>query len=192
MLAQVDSNGYFTGRWSSIGDIENSVEVSNLPDTLASETEKICYRYEDGSWVFDEERYQTLLNEQYMSALEEAKAERIAETKRGLARYLETHTITSSCHGEEKEYSITSEKQQYLASMIMTAQMAEQTGVPYQVSWNATGEPCTYDWTVEQLRQLAFEIETVVRPLVSKQQSMEVRIREASNMEELNAVVIAF
>ena len=192
MLAQLDDNGYFTGRWSTVGDLANAVEGLNLPDTSASEMERICYKYSSEGWLFDNERYQNLLKDQYNSVLDEAKMKKIAETKKALASFLDTHKISSSCHGEMKEYSITSEKQQYLANMILTAQMAEQAGVEYQVSWNAAGEPCTYDWNVEQLRQLAFEIETDVRPLVSKQQAMEVQLREASNIEELHAIKIDF
>lgn len=62
----------------------------------------------------------------------------------------------------------------------------------YQPSWNATGEACTYDWTLAELKQLAAEIEAVVRPLISKQQSMEVQINAATSIEAAKAVNIVF
>jgi hypothetical protein len=52
--------------------------------------------------------------------------------------------------------------------MILITQVAQQSVIDYQASWNATGEDCTYDWTIEGLKQLAFEIENVVRPLINK------------------------
>lgn len=62
----------------------------------------------------------------------------------------------------------------------------------YQPSWNSVGEPCTYDWTINELKQLAAEIEAAVRPLVSKQQTMEVEIKAAKTIEEANAVSLSF
>lgn len=62
----------------------------------------------------------------------------------------------------------------------------------YQPSWNAAGEPCTYDWTLNELKQLAAEIEAVVRPLISKQQTMEVQIKGATTIEEAKSVSLSF
>lgn len=62
----------------------------------------------------------------------------------------------------------------------------------YQASWNATGEPCTYDWTLSELVILAAEIEAVVRPLISKQQEMEVAIKNAGSIDVAKKVKITF
>lgn len=62
----------------------------------------------------------------------------------------------------------------------------------YQPSWNASGEPCTYDWTLNELKQLAAEIEAVVRPLISRQQTMEVEIKSATTIDEVNGVSLSF
>lgn len=130
--------------------------------------------------------------------LEEAKAYQIKESKKNLAMYLADHPITSSVHGGvAKQYSITSEKQQYLAQMIMMAQAAVQNTAEgetstFQPSWNASGEECTYDWTLEELWTLSMEIEAVVRPLVSRQQSMESAITKAQTVDEVLAVSITF
>lgn len=125
--------------------------------------------------------------------IEEAKAYRVKESATALAEFLAANPITSTCHGGvEARYSITKDKQDYLQSMIAVTQLAEQSGVPYQPSWNATGEVCTYDWTLAELCQLAMEIETVVRPLVSYQQTIEKSINNCTTMEELQAVVINY
>lgn len=124
--------------------------------------------------------------------LEEAKEYRITESKTKLATYLATNPIESTCHGKKAKYSIVSEKQQYLVSMIAIAQMAEASGVEYQPSWNATGEPCTYDWTVDQLKQLAFEMEQVVRPLISKQQTYEKDINACKSVDDVKAIEISY
>ena len=124
--------------------------------------------------------------------LDEAKRVKIIQSQKALAEFLEANPITSTCHGNAAQYSITAEKQSYLQSMILIATSAEASGIEYQPSWNAVGEPCTYDWTVPQLQQLAMEIEAVVRPIVSQQQNIERIIRNCNDMDELVAVEINY
>lgn len=161
-------------------------------------------------------------------SLDELKAYRVQQSKENLANYLATHTVTSTAHkGIAKEYSITSEKQSYLMSMVMMAQAAETAKVKqlnvafeeyenkdnityeefvalveggtvtldlvtFTPSWNASGEVCTYDWTLDELITLAGDIENMVRPLVSTQQTMEAAIMNATSKDEVNAVTITF
>lgn len=126
-------------------------------------------------------------------SLDEAKQYRINESKLALATYLEEHPITSSCHGGTAEqYSITSEKQNFLQAMITMTTMAQASGLEYQPSWNQVGESCTYDWTLTELQQLAIEIEAVVRPLVSHQQALEKQILNVKSMTALQAVSISY
>lgn len=125
--------------------------------------------------------------------LDQAKKFRVEESQMALAAFLADNPIISSCHGGKPAlYSITKEKQAYLQSMIGTAQIALANGIEYKPSWNATGEACTYDWTLEELQILAMQIETVVRPLVSKQQMIEKEIIAAKTMEALSAVTITY
>lgn len=126
-------------------------------------------------------------------SLDDAKKFRIEESKVALATYLDEHPITSTCHaGIEGQYSITSEKQNFLQAMISITMLAEQNGVEYQPSWNKVGESCTYDWTLAELQQLAIEIEATVRPLVSHQQALEKEILAVKTMKALQAVDIAY
>lgn len=121
--------------------------------------------------------------------LEGLKEHRIQQSKVNLANYLANNTVSSNCHGGvEAEYSMTQEKQTQLMAVIMMSTLNPD----YKPSWNASGEVCTYDWTVDELQVLAASIEAVVRPLVSRQQTMEVEIRSAETIEEVKAVDISF
>ena len=126
--------------------------------------------------------------------LEEAKEYQIKQSEINLETYLLEHPITSSVHGErEAKYSCTMVKQQLLTQAIALAQMAVQTNnTNYKISWNATGEQCTYDWTLEELVQLSFEFEAFVRPFVSEQQNIETQILACQTTEEVFAVNIDF
>jgi hypothetical protein len=125
--------------------------------------------------------------------LEELKTWQINLSKSNLENYFNSNPITSSCHQNiEKLYSISREKQTLLTQMIMMTQMAAQFGIVYQPSWNSTGEACTYDWTLNELRLLAFEVEQVVRPKVSAQQKMETEINAATTKDEILAIPVYF
>lgn len=128
-----------------------------------------------------------------MCTLEELKTYQIAKSKENLEVYLKENPIVSSCHGNtEKQYTITKEKQSLLTQMILMCQIAIISETDYQPSWNVQGEPCTYDWTLQELQQLAFEIESVVRLVVNKQQSMEAKINAATSKDDVMAVNITF
>ncbi len=127
------------------------------------------------------------------ATLDEVKTYLIVKSKENLESYITAHPITSSCHGGvEKQYTITKDKQTLLTQMILITQVALSVGVEYQPSWNAQGEPCTYDWTLQELQQLAFEAEAIVRPLISHQQTIEAEINTAGTKEDALAVDITF
>lgn len=171
-----------------------TVDVPVLPDKTKGRDSGCYILNEDLTWSFDEELYEKHKQEEEertAAVLAEVKEQVVAQSKTALEEYLASHPIISTCHGgKEASYSITSEKQQHLASMIMTASVAASAGIAYQPSWNASGEACTYDWTLTELQQLALEMEEVVRPLVSKQQAVEVKIRRTKTLDEL--LVIRF
>ena len=62
MKVQLDNNGYFTGNYAIIGDIENSFEIESLPEDLTENKAK-AWKYENNTWIFDEEKYKTILEE---------------------------------------------------------------------------------------------------------------------------------
>lgn len=116
------------------------------------------------------------------------KVERIAESKTQLSDYLLCHPMQWT---DGQYYAITAEKQQQLTSKIMSATLAAQTGTPYSLTWNATGEECQA-WTLENLTALAFAIDARVTSLVSYQQAQEVAMREASTLDALEAIPVDY
>jgi uncharacterized coiled-coil DUF342 family protein len=126
-------------------------------------------------------------------SLSDAKQARITESQAALAEWLEDNPVESTCHGGVVDkYSITAEKQAYLQAMILITTMAQTNNIPYQPSWNAKGKPCTYDWTLAELQQLAIEIEQVVRPRISRQQAIEQEILATGTIEDLLAIEFDF
>ena len=121
-------------------------------------------------------------------ASDEAKAERIAQSKTDLASYLESHPLQWT---DGKYYSITSEKQQWLTSKLFSASAAKAAGEDYPLTWNDTEEVCTA-WTYENLWALARAIDTRVTALVTYQQTQEVAMRNAATQEELDAIVVDY
>ena len=121
-------------------------------------------------------------------ALAARKAQRITESKQQLEAYLLTHPIQWT---DGQYYAITAEKQQQLTSKIISATMAAQTGTPYSLTWNATGEECQA-WTLQNLTALAFAIDARVTSLVSYQQAQEVAMRDAASLEELEAIPVDY
>lgn len=121
-------------------------------------------------------------------ALEPLKQQRIDQSKAELAAYLESHPLQWT---DWNYYSITAEKQAQLTSKIMAATMAQQSGVRYTLTWNSTGEVCK-EWTIEDLSALAFAIDARVTALVTYQQTQEVAMRNATTLDELNAVVVDY
>lgn len=117
----------------------------------------------------------------------------VDKSKENLEAFLEQNPITSSCHQNTPAvYTITFDKQTQLNSAIALCKIHEQLGDSYTPSWNCHNGQCTYDWTKTELVKLAIEIEAFVKPYISKQQSMESQIRNASTKEDAQAVSITF
>lgn len=138
--------------------------------------------------VITPEQQQTILNDGVALTLEQTKAQRIAQSKADLAAYLEAHPL----HWTDGEYyAITAEKQAQLTSKIMSATMAQTLSQPYDLTWNSTGEVCKA-WTLQDLSALAFAIDARVTALVTYQQTQEVAMRNAADLDALAAVVVDY
>lgn len=126
--------------------------------------------------------------------LDELKTYLVAKSKENLELYLSAHPISSTVHGGDiGTYSCTLEKQTLLNNAIAMATIHEQLdNTDYKISWNQYGQPCTHDWTKEELVTLAIQIEAFVKPLISAQQTMENEIMTATTTEEALSVVIVF
>lgn len=113
---------------------------------------------------------------------------KIAQSKQELALYLQNNPLQFI---DGKFYSVTKEKQTLLANALQVYQIKVQAGLPAILKWNATGEECT-EWTLEDLSALALAIADYVEPLVTKQQALEVQIKNAQTLEELEAIEINY
>ncbi len=121
------------------------------------------------------------------------KKRRIEYSKSLLKEYLLSNPIKSYVHDPKGAYySVTEEKQTLLTKEIMMCQLAASTGMNYNASWNASGQACTYDWTMEQLIQLAGEIAAYVKPLISHQQTLESMINACETCEEITGIEISY
>ncbi len=124
--------------------------------------------------------------------VEQVRAARIGESKVKLAAYLEANPLTSKAHGKKAAaYSVTLDKQAMLTSEMLMAQGAAAAGVPYEAKWNAAGQRCEV-WTLPELQQLAFEISAYVKPIVSRQQDIEVELNACGTVEEIESVEISY
>lgn len=120
------------------------------------------------------------------------KKNQIALSKKNLANYLAENPLLSKCKYEEgRYYNVTAEKQQQLTSKVLMATMYAQIGMPYNLTWNDTGDICE-SWELSQLQRLSMEIDAYVTPLVSLQQTMEVAINECTITENVLKVNVEY
>lgn len=143
---------------------------------------------ENGKVVSWEKTVIELDSEELKRELESLKSERITQSKQQLEEFLQNNPLQFT---DGKFYSVTAEKQTLLANALQVYQMKVQAGFPATLKWNATGEECT-EWTLEDLSALALAIADYVEPLVTKQQALEVQIKNAQTLEELEAIEINY
>lgn len=143
------------------------------------------------------------------STLDEIKETMILKSKSNLAQYLEENPLFSKCKYEEgRYYNITKEKQDQLTSTLAsymsdilpqlvigmsTSQVNIKSleefvltldNLPQTLTWNDMGNPCEI-YSYKELYQLKNEIFATVKPLVSMQQIMEVKIKETTSIEDV-------
>ena len=120
--------------------------------------------------------------------LDELKAAKIEESKTKLAEWLINNPLL---YQDGKYYSVTEEKQSLLNGNIASYERAEALSIGYTLKWNSTGEECCL-WAYDDLVTLSLAIAGYVAPKVSKQQQLEVQIRNCETVEELDAIVIDY
>lgn len=142
----------------------------------------------DVNYVFEEHEDKVVDN----NNLAKAKSELIKLSKFNLSEYLEDNPLFSTVKYEDgRMYNVTLDKQNLLASNIITYQFAQQQGLDYQLEWNDTGE-ISEPWSIEELIQLSIEIKNYVSPIVQQQQRMEKAIKGCKTIEELQQVDMTF
>ena len=140
---------------------------------------------DDGSKIID-----VVATEPVVTAeeIEAHKTKRIQESKILLAKWLNDNPIL---YTDGKYYSVTEEKQALLNGNLASYERAKSMGIVYDLKWNATEQPCE-TWSYTDLLTLSLNIAAYVAPKVSKQQLLEVQIRNCETMDELNAIVIDY
>lgn len=142
----------------------------------------------DVNYVF-EEREDKVIDD---SNLAKAKSELIKLSKFNLSEYLENNPLFSTVKYEDgRMYNVTLDKQNLLASNIITYQFAQQQGLDYQLEWNDTGE-ISEPWSISELIRLSIEIKNYVSPIVQQQQRIEKAIKGCKTIEELQQIDMTF
>lgn len=142
--------------------------------------------------AWDEEvqiqRYVLYTEEELKAILDEVKEDKIAQSKEDLKDFLANNPMQWL---DGKYYSVTSEKQSLLTSNLALYQVSAAAGQPFKLTWNSTGEECS-EWTYENLCALALAIGAYVKPFVSKQQEIELDIKDCSTKAEVEAIEIKY
>ena len=173
-----DENHVITAMSTGLISIPNGIIVDDIPANV--EPMKWCFTAEKG--FYENPDY---VPPDILSDLKEAK---IAESKTKLAEWLANNPLLYS---DGKYYSVTEEKQSLLNSNIASYERAEALGVEYPLKWNSTGEECCL-WAYDDLVTLSLAIAGYVAPKVSKQQQIEISIKNCSTIDEINEIVINY
>ena len=140
---------------------------------------------DDGSKIVDVVATEPIVTAEEIEA---HKTKRIQESKILLAKWLNDNPIL---YTDGKYYSVTEEKQALLNGNLASYERAKSMGIVYDLKWNATEQPCE-TWSYTDLLTLSLNIAAYVAPKVSKQQLLEVQIRNCETIDEIDAIVIDY
>lgn len=173
---------------------QEQVEVKHNEDeepSIGYVSDYVQYTHEEFQSLMTQELKSKVLTELDQS-IETVRSNKILESKKLLEQfYAQTYLVSAVHKAAGEQYSVTSEKQNYLLDMIALCDQAEELGTEFQPTWNATGEPCE-PWTKLELKQLALQIAQFVYPVVSQQQSYEKSINNMKSVEEIQSLVISY
>lgn len=143
----------------------------------------------DENYIYEEKEEVVVKDEDNLSIL---KKELIKLSKSKLSDYLDDNPLFSKVKYEEgRYYTVDNEHQSRIASQLLLYQANTSLGLDYQLTWNDTGNVCE-DWTFKELFTLSNEINNYIKPLIKKQQEIEVAIKNATTKEELNNIKIKY
>ena len=129
-----------------------------------------------------------LIDKNFIEDVEAAKSDMIQRSKELLATWLENNPML---YTDGNYYSVTEEKQALLNSNLASYERAKAAGIDYPLKWNSTGAECT-EWEYSELLALSLSIAAYVAPKVAMQQAIELEIKAAETMEQLDKVVISY
>ena len=124
--------------------------------------------------------------------LETSKEEKIKLSKTKLDLYLQENPLCSNVHNNIYDYyTVTKEKQSLLTSEFTGYQTLKQAGIDAEFTWNAQGKESEV-WTEQEGIALISQIRAYVKPLVSKQQELEIQIKNCNSHRELESIKIDY
>lgn len=129
-----------------------------------------------------------LIDKNFIEDVEATKADMIQRSKELLAEWLSRNPML---YTDGNYYSVTEEKQALLNSNLASYERAKAAGIDYPLKWNSTGAECT-EWEYSELLALSLSIAAYVAPKVAMQQAIELEIKAAETMEQLDKVVIDY
>ena len=123
---------------------------------------------------------------------EKSKEEKIKLSKTKLDLYLQENPLYSNVHNNIYDYyTVTKEKQSLLTSEFTGYQTLKQAGIDTDFTWNAQGKESEV-WTEQEGIALISQIRAYVKPLVSKQQELEIQIKNCNSYDELELIEIDY
>lgn len=122
-------------------------------------------------------------------SLDELKKEKIIISKLLLEDYLDTHPLK---YADENYYSVSEKHQNRLNSAISAYNLELALGFDdAELKWNTTGNVCK-KWKLKDLGILAVMMKRYVQPLVERQQTLEIKIKNSKSERELDRIVITY
>ena len=169
---------------NSISDLKNVkfLEVDSIPEQP------------DINYVLkvNVEKQEVWWEETGNKTLETSKEEKIKLSKTKLDLYLRENPLYSNVHNNTYDYyTVTKEKQSLLTSEFTGYQTLKQAGIDTEFTWNAQGKENEV-WTEQEGIALINQIRAYVKPLVSKQQELEMQIKNCNSHRELESIEIDY
>lgn len=149
--------------------------------------EKIVAMHPNFNFIFDTDGNITNV-EEATPDFTYLKTKKINESKAILSEWLENNPYE---YTDGNKYSCTEAKQNLLNSNLASYERAIAAGIEYPLKWNASGCECV-PWEYDELRKLSLCIASYVAPMVSKQQSLEIKIKSCVTIDEINSVEICY
>lgn len=124
--------------------------------------------------------------------LDEFKKYYIGLSNSKLKEYLSDNPLISKCHNNiDGVYNITKDKQDLMTSNYITYTIKKASNPDTVLTWNESGEECEV-WTEDEYLQLIVEIESIVKPLVAHQQSLEKQIISANDLQSIKSISLDY
>ena len=125
-------------------------------------------------------------------SLDEIKTYYVNKATESKANYLKNNPITFTCKGVESQYSIDEYTQNLLTKEIMMYTFAKDSGQDYTLIWRDVNGQCDFVWEIEDLKQLAYEINLIEARLTARLQEIKKEIVSCESEGEIENIDMTF